>query len=67
MLRSGFFNNVVIYPDFQGCGNTPDSNDLFAVLLITIGNSLVHDFSSDIGIASSGDDFVGAARISCCA
>ena len=61
MSGPGFFNKGVTNRELQACGNTPVPKELFAMLLIIIENSLAHDFRSDIGIASNGGDFFGAA------
>ena len=62
--RPGFLINRVTRPFFIDAGNLPVANDRLAKCAITLDNSALHCFRSDIGSVSSGDVLVGAALMS---
>ena len=45
-------------------GNSPDLNEMFARLVIMGEKTSTHDFSSDVGNTSRGDDLLGSLSIS---
>ena len=45
-------------------GNSPDLNEMFARLVIMGEKTSTHDFSSDVGNTSRGDDLLGSLSVS---